>query len=72
MMYDDPIVDEIRQIRKQHTDKFGGDIHAICEDLRRLERESGRQYVSFPPRPVVDQTVPYARKRSSLASTNET
>ena len=51
-MRDDPIVDEIRKIRKKHTDKFNGDLHAICEDLRRQERESGRKFVSYPPRPV--------------------
>ena len=51
-MRDDPIVDEIRKIRQEHTDKFNGDLHAICEDLRRRERESGRKYVSYPPRPV--------------------
>jgi hypothetical protein len=48
----DPIVDEIRRIRQAHTDKFHGDLHAICEDLRRQERQSGRRYVSFPPRRV--------------------
>ena len=53
-MRDDPIVEEIRRIRQQHTEKFNGDLHAICEDLRRQERESGREYVSFPPRPVAD------------------
>ena len=51
-MRNDPIVDEIRRIRKEHTRKFGGDLHAICEDLRRQERESGRQYVPSPPRPA--------------------
>lgn len=49
-MRDDPIVDEIRRIRQEHTDQFNGDLHAICQDLRRRERESGRQYVTFPPR----------------------
>ena len=47
-----PIVEEIRRIRQEHTDRFNRDLHAICEDLRRQERQSGRQYVSFPPRPV--------------------
>ncbi len=51
-MRNDPIVDEIRRIRQEHTDRFHGDLHAICEDLRRQERESGRDYVSFAPRPV--------------------
>lgn len=49
-MYNDPIVEEIRRIRKGHTDRFGGDLHAICEDLRRQERESGVEYVDYPPR----------------------
>jgi hypothetical protein len=54
-MSDDPLVEdihEIRRIRHEHIDRFNGDLHAICEDLRRQERQSGRQYVSFPPRPV--------------------
>ena len=51
-MRDDPVVDEIHKIRKEHTDKFNGDLHAICEDLRRQERESERKFVSYPPRPV--------------------
>jgi hypothetical protein len=51
-MRNDPIVDEIRRIRQEHTDRFDGDLHAICEDLRRQERESGREYVSFAPRGV--------------------
>ena len=51
-MRDDPIVDEIRQIRRLHTDRFQGDLHAICEDLKRQERESGRRIVTYPPRPV--------------------
>lgn len=51
-MRNDPIVEEIRRIRKQHADKFNGDLHAICEDLRRQEEESSRRFVSFPPRRV--------------------
>ena len=49
-MHDDPIIEEIRRIRKEHSDQFNGDIHAIFEDYRRMERESGREYVKFPPR----------------------
>jgi hypothetical protein len=52
-MRSDPIVEEIRRIRQQHTEKFHADLHAICEDLRREERQSTRRYVTFPPRRVV-------------------
>jgi hypothetical protein len=49
-MFEDPIVAEIRKIRDEHAAKFNYDIAAICEDYRRMARESGRQYVSYPPR----------------------
>jgi hypothetical protein len=45
----DPIVDEVRQHRMEHTRKFGGDLTLICEDLRRIQRESGAQVVRRPP-----------------------
>ena len=51
-MQNDPIIEEIRRVRQEHTHRFNGDLHAICEDLRRQERESGCRYVSFPPRRV--------------------
>ena len=49
-MTNDPIVAEIRKIRHAHAEKFNNDIAAICADIRRQEKESGRQYVSYPPR----------------------
>jgi hypothetical protein len=51
-MRNDPVVDEIRKVRQQHADKFRGDLHAICEDLRQQERESGGRFISLPPRRV--------------------
>ncbi len=49
-MWKDPIVEEIRRIRDAHAAKFGYDLRAIFEDLKRQERESGHEVVSFPPR----------------------
>jgi hypothetical protein len=56
-MFEDPIVEEIRKRRKEHTDRFHGDLHAICEDLRRQERErdSKRNEHSTPPEREADQ-----------------
>jgi hypothetical protein len=51
-MKDDPIVEEIRKIRHAHAEKFNNDVAAIFEDYRRVAQESGRQYVSFPPRRI--------------------
>lgn len=43
-MIEDPIVKEIRQIRRAYAERFNNDVHAICEDLRRQERESDREF----------------------------
>jgi hypothetical protein len=56
-MFDDPIVEEIRRVRREHTSQFDNDISAIVADLRRLERESGRQHVNFPPCRLEDESV---------------
>ena len=54
-MSNDPIVEEIRQTRHAHASRFNNDLAAIVADLRRLERESGRSYVNFPPRLLQEQ-----------------
>jgi hypothetical protein len=46
----DPIVEEVRRYRKEHTRRFGGDLKLICEDLRRIQRESGCKVVRRPPK----------------------
>jgi hypothetical protein len=46
----DPIVDEIRRCRMEHTRKFGGSLNVICEDLRRIQRESDCQVVHRSPK----------------------
>ncbi|MCC6126464.1 MAG: hypothetical protein IT426_16010 [Pirellulales bacterium] len=46
----DPIVEEVRRYRMEHTRKFGGDLFRICEDLRRLQQESGCEIVRRPPK----------------------
>ncbi len=43
-MIKDPIVEEIRAIRRAYAEQFNFDLHAICEDLRRQERESTRVF----------------------------
>jgi len=45
----DPIVDEVRRIRMEHTLKFNGNLEAICADLRSIQQASGYCVVSFPP-----------------------
>ena len=49
----DPIVEEVRRAREAHAKKFNYDLDAICEDLRKREKASGRPTVSLAPKPVV-------------------
>ena len=46
----DPIVEEVRKAREDHAKEFRHDMEAICNDLKRIERECGHKLVSLPPR----------------------
>jgi hypothetical protein len=46
----DPIVEEVRKYRMEHTRKFRGDLAEICADLRSIQIDSGHQVVRLPPR----------------------
>lgn len=51
----DPIVEEVRKYRMEHTQRFGGDIHRICEDLRKTEEALKDRLVKRMPRKLPDQ-----------------
>jgi len=46
----DPIVEEVRKHRMEHTRKFQGDLSAICADLRYVQIASGHKVVRLTPR----------------------
>jgi hypothetical protein len=41
----DPIIEEVRKYRMEHTRKFQGDLSAICADLRVIQKTSGHEIV---------------------------
>lgn len=51
-MKDDPIVEEVRKVREAYAANLNYDLEAIFQDLKRQERESGRTFVSYPPRRI--------------------
>jgi hypothetical protein len=60
----DPIMDEIRRIRDEYAASFDYDLKRIVHDIQRQQRESGREFVTLPPRkptwvPVGESTAPY-------------
>ncbi len=46
----DPIVQEVRKHRLEHTRRMGGDLKAICADLRTIQATSGHAVVRRAPR----------------------
>ena len=48
----DPIVEEVRKHRKEHTNKFHGELSEICVDLRRVQETSGHEVVRLVPRKI--------------------
>ena len=50
MASNDPIVDEIHQIRAKIMQEHDNDLHKLFEYLREQQEKSGREYVTRPPR----------------------
>jgi hypothetical protein len=46
----DPIVEEVRKHRTEHTRQFRGDLKAICADLRSVQTASGFKVVRLSPK----------------------
>ena len=46
----DPIIEEVRRARQEHALRFGNDLDAIFEDIKRHEAICGHPVVRFPPR----------------------
>jgi hypothetical protein len=52
----DPIVEEVRKVRKSHAEKFNFNLHVICEDLKKKEKTCGHPLVSLPAKRLLKAT----------------
>lgn len=50
----DPIIAEVRAVRDRFAAQADYDVAAIFRRIREMQRESGREYVNYPPRRVVE------------------
>ncbi|NOT01731.1 MAG: hypothetical protein HOP29_14005 [Phycisphaerales bacterium] len=41
----DPLIDEIREIRREIAEQFDNDIHKLCDHLRQLEQCHGDRLI---------------------------
>ncbi|MGR3320040.1 MAG: hypothetical protein ACUZ8O_16350 [Candidatus Anammoxibacter sp.] len=55
-MEKDYLVEEVRKIRDTHAAKFNYDLHKICLDLKKKEKECGHKIVSYPPKRILVET----------------
>ncbi|MBF0138331.1 MAG: hypothetical protein H7833_20255 [Magnetococcus sp. DMHC-1] len=70
-MWEDPIVEEVRKVREEHAARFDYDLDAIYKDLKRLERESGREMVNLKPRLVQEIRDSSTLKHAAVVPGNE-
>ncbi len=49
-MWEDPIVAEVRKIRKEYAAQFNFDLQALCQVLKESEQRNPRPKVALPPR----------------------
>lgn len=45
-----PIMEEVRRIRNDHSKLFDYDLDAICEDYKSRQKKLGNRLVRLPPR----------------------
>ena len=60
----DPIVEEVRKHRMEHTQKFRGDLSAICADLRSTQTNSGHKVVRLASREPEPTNASSRRKKT--------
>jgi hypothetical protein len=66
----DPFVQEVRNYRMKHTQRFKANLHLICEDLRQYENTLDNRVVTLEPRriPVKNRRGVRAQGRNKLGT----
>ena len=54
----DPIIAELRAIRKAYAARFDYDVDAMFRDIRARQEASGREYVRLPASRTTDNETP--------------
>jgi hypothetical protein len=57
-MWKDPIVEEIRKIREEFAARHNYDLREMYKTLKKMEAESNRPHLSFPPRRIQQTSAP--------------
>jgi hypothetical protein len=65
-MWEDPIVKEVREIRKELSARFNFDVHAIFEDLRKKQITIGSQIIRHRSRKKTEKLVSREQNSATL------
>ncbi len=65
-MWEDPIVKEVRDIRKELSAHFNFDVHAIFEDLRKKQSTIGLNIIRHKSRKKAEKVVSPQRDSATL------
>jgi hypothetical protein len=65
-MWQDPIVNDVRQIREAHAALFNFEIGAIYRALKKAEQENKRKKVTFSPKRITP--VPKKETKPALSA----
>ena len=57
----DPLIDEVRAIRRAISEQFGNDVDRLCDHLQELERQHPERLVE-PTAPQEGRTAPGQRR----------
>ncbi|NEX18445.1 MAG: hypothetical protein C1943_18040 [Halochromatium sp.] len=58
-MCNDPILEEIRQLRASYAEEHGHDMDAIFQDILRRQKQSSKKFVRLSPRsPEINLNAP--------------
>ena len=52
----DPVIAEVRAVRDGFAARSNYDVEAIFQRVREMQDESGREYVTYPARPITEGT----------------
>ena len=61
----DPIVNEVRKYRMDHTKRFKGKLSEICRDLREFQKTFSQRVVRLPPKRISSGRRNYRRVSTS-------
>ncbi len=59
----DPIVEEVRCFRNEHSKQFNYDLDAICEDYKRHQAQAGNRLVRLKPMSTANKNIERTRER---------